>query len=138
MPPKIGPKVAPGIREDVRELLQELRDSNPSNRSANMLYRAAQAKAIERGMNEPYRREVEQFLAPDPKHQVYSKPVNPWPGRIKKPTETDTIFDVDTLDLHTKTAHVPAQMDSFGTPYQYLAMMQDRFFPQGLREAPRG
>ena len=88
----------------------------------NRLYRAAQVAGVD-----VTRREVKEFLSPVGEQQVYYRPPNPWPGAIKKPTDTDSIYDLDTLDLQAKTRNVAGQRDERGRPYTYLAMMQDRF-----------
>ena len=109
------------------ELPKKLVDENPSLKNVNRLFRAAQERVAREG-GSITRKQVEDFLSPMGEKQVYYRPPQQWPGAIKKPVETDSIFDIDTLDLHTKTRNnAPEQKDASGQPYKYLAMMQDRF-----------
>ena len=86
------------IREEVKPILEELRDEDVSLKNVNRLWRAAQKRILQRGIELPKgqnvtRNEVEEFLAPAGDNQVYKKIPQIWPGAIKKPVETDSIFE---------------------------------------------
>ena len=70
---------------------------------------------------EPSTRDRLQVYHNPPANQVYR-------GRISKPPEPDSVFDLDTLDLRTRSSRHPGQKDpQTGYKYKFLVMMQDRF-----------
>ena len=100
------------------QVFQEIYEREPAITSAEVLLEFA--RRTQRGRHlRVNRADAKNFLEPSGRTQVYKRVPVEWAGRISKPTETDTKFDLDLWDGRTQA---PETQD-----IKWVMLLQDRF-----------